>query len=127
MDRKFIITALIYAVLGLVLGIVMVASHNHSQLVTHAHIMLAGFVVSFFYGLCHKLWLNNNESNLAKIQFYVHQVGLALMSFGFFLSYGKYLKMEIIDPVITLSSIVFTIGMLIMVFLFIKSGKTTNQ
>lgn len=65
MDRKFVITALIYALLGLLLGIHMAATQNHGWLVTHAHIMLIGFVVSFIYGLCHKLWLDNDSGRLA--------------------------------------------------------------
>lgn len=125
MDRKFVITGLIYAVLGMVLGIYMAASKNHGQMVTHAHIMLAGFVVSFIYGLFHKLWLDNDESGLAKLQFYIHQTGLALMSLGLFLLYGNFLKMETIDPILALSSIIFLVGALIMTFLFIKSGKGT--
>lgn len=55
MDRKFILTAFGYAILGLALGIHMAASKDHGQFVTHAHIMLVGFVLSFIYGLCHKL------------------------------------------------------------------------
>ena len=47
MDRKFVISALCYALLGMVLGIHMAASKDHGQFVTHAHIMLVGFVVSF--------------------------------------------------------------------------------
>ena len=85
MDRKFVATGLGFGILGLLLGIYMAASHNHGQLVTHAHIMLVGFVVSFVYGVCHKLWLGNNESGLARIQFYLHVVGAIGLTIGLFL------------------------------------------
>ena len=70
MDRKFVLTGLGYAILGLLLGIYMAASKNHGQLVAHAHIILVGFVVSFVYGVCHKLgwattpqlWLKFNST-----------------------------------------------------------------
>lgn len=66
MDRKFVLTSLCYAVVGLVLGIFMAASKNIGQVVTHAHVLLVGFVVSFIYAaLLHKLWLNNSTSYLA--------------------------------------------------------------
>lgn len=42
MERKFVLTGLGYAILGLVLGLFMAASKNHQQLVTHAYIMLIG-------------------------------------------------------------------------------------
>ena len=73
MDRKFVISALCYAMLGMLLGIYMAATQDHGQFVTHAHIMLVGFVVSFIYALCHKLWLDGPNRRLAQIQFYLHQ------------------------------------------------------
>ena len=123
MDRKFILTSFGYAIIGLALGIFMAASKDHGHLVTHAHIMLVGFVVSFIYGLCHKLWLNNLDSRLSKAQFYIHQVGTVGIVIGLFLYYGKFVSMETIDPVLALSSIAVLIGMILMKVLFIKSYK----
>jgi len=124
MDKKFILTSFGYAIIGLVLGIFMAASKDHSHLVTHAHIMLIGFVVSFIYGLCHKLWLNNIVSKLSKAQFYIHQVGTLGVVIGLFLYYGKYVTLETIDPVLALSSIAVLIGMILMKVLFIKETKS---
>lgn len=123
MDRKFVITALCYAIIGMVLGIYMAASKNHSELVAHAHVMLAGFVVSFIYGLCHKLWLNNNTSILAQVQFYLHQVGVLGMSLGLFLLYGQFIALEKLDPVLALSSFAVLLGMILMTALVIKSSS----
>lgn len=124
MDRKFILTSLGYAIVGMVLGIIMAASKNHGQHVTHAHIMLAGSVVSFMYGLCHKLWLNNTESKLAKIQFYMHQFGVAFLSLGLFLLYGQYASEATIEPVLSISSLLVLGGMILMKVLFIKNSKS---
>ena len=55
LDKKFVVWALSFAAVGLSLGIYMAATQNHSELVAHAHIMLIGFVVSFIYGIIHKL------------------------------------------------------------------------
>lgn len=124
MDRKFILTGLGYAIVGLILGIFMAASKDHGHLVTHAHIMLIGFVVSFIYGLCHKLWLNNIISKLSLTQFYIHQVGTLGVVIGLFLYYGKFVSLETIDPLLALSSIAVLIGMILMKVLFIKSTKS---
>ncbi|ELV8680863.1 TonB-dependent receptor [Vibrio fluvialis] len=121
MDKKFVTSSLGYAILGMLLGIYMAASHNHGQLVTHAHIMLAGFVVSFFYGLCHKLWLTNSDTSLAKVQFWIHQVGVLIMVVGLFLLYGQFIAMEVLDPILALSSILVLVGMVLMKVLFIRS------
>lgn len=126
MDRKYIMTALGYAILGMLLGMHMAASQNHIQHVTHAHILLAGFVVSFVYGLCHKLWLNNTQSTLAKVQFGVHQAGVLVMSIGLFLLYGNHVEVKTIDPVLGLSSLLVLVGMVLMKVLFIKAGKSDS-
>lgn len=123
MDKKYILSSLVYAVLGMTLGIYMAATKNHGEYVTHAHILLAGFVVSFIYGLCHKLWLNNNTSRLAQVQFYLHQLGVAFMSAGLFLLYGGFMPLETLDPILGLSSIAVLIGMVLMTILFFQSLK----
>lgn len=87
--------------------------------------MLVGFVVSFIYGLCHKLWLNNTVTKLAKTQFYFHQVGALGIVIGLFLLYGKFVSPETIDPFLALSAITVLIGMVLMKVLFIKSMKNT--
>ena len=125
MDRKFVTIGLSYAVLGIALGIFMAASHNHGQHVTHAHIMLVGFVVSFIYGLCHKLWLNNTTSKLAVAQFYIHQVGVVVLVTGLFLLYGEFVNLETIDPVLALASITVFVGVILMNVLFYQSSKNT--
>ena len=125
MDRKFVLTSLGYAIIGLVLGIFMAASKDHGHLVTHAHIMLVGFVVTFIYGLCHKLWLNNSTSKLAVAQFYIHQIGTFFLVTSLFLYYGRFVTLETIDPVLALASIVVLIGVILMKVLFIKSTRTS--
>ena len=125
MDKKFVLTGLGYAIIGLALGIFMAASKDHGHLVTHAHIMLVGFVVSFIYGLCHKLWLNNIVTTLSKAQFYIHQIGTIGIVIGLLLYYGRFVTLETIDPFLALSSIAVFIGMVLMKVLFIKSMKNT--
>lgn len=121
MDRKFIMTGLVYAFVGLGLGIHMAASKNHGQRVTHAHIMLLGFVVTFLYGVTHKLWLGNITSTLATVQYYIHQVGTITLLAGLFLYYGRIVSIETIDPVLAIASIVVLIGLVLMTVLFFQS------
>ncbi len=114
MDRRFLLTGFIYAIFGLLLGIYMAASKNHGQYVTHAHIMLIGFVLSFVYALCHKLWLTNNSGKLAKIQFTIHQLGALVVLVGLFLLYGQILPLATLDPILAIASIAVFIGVLLM-------------
>jgi apolipoprotein N-acyltransferase len=123
MDRKFILTAFGYAILGLGLGIYMAASKNNNQHVTHAHFMLIGFLLSFVYGLCHKLWLNNSTSKLAIIQFYVHQIGSLVTLIGLFLLYGQFVEYEVIDPILAIASITVFLGVILMKLEFIRCTR----
>jgi hypothetical protein len=124
MDRKFVLTALSYAVVGLSLGIYMAASNDHSQLVDHAHIMLVGFVLSFIYALCHRLWLGNPRSGLAVAQFYIHQVGAFFIAIGLFLLYGRLAPRELLDPLLGVASVAVLIGVILMTVLFVKAPKS---
>lgn len=120
MDRKYLMTAFGYGILGLLLGTIMGATQNHSQMPTHAHIMLLGFVVSFVYGVVYKLWIHGDSGTLGKTQFYVHQVGTAGLLIGLYLLYGGYAGMDRLAPVLGVSSIIALTGMILMKIIIIR-------
>lgn len=123
MDRKYVLSAFGYGLLGLILGIYMAASKDHSQLVTHAHIMLVGFVVSFIYAVCHKLWLTGEMGKLASIQFYAHQVGTIVLSLSLFLLYSQSVDGATLGPILGISSILVLAAMIMMKIMYVKSTK----
>lgn len=123
MDRKFILTSLGYAILGLALGLYMAASQDHDELVTHAHIMLVGFVVSFIYALLHKLWLNEAAQKLAKLQYWVHQIGTAGLTVGLFLLYGHFVADKTIGPILGVFAIMVFVGLILMKIMYLKSTR----
>ncbi|WP_345986455.1 TonB-dependent receptor [Sulfurimonas sp. HSL-1656] len=121
MDRKFLIVGFAYAIVGLGLGIFMAASKDHVQFTTHAHIMLIGFLLSFLYALCHKLWLNGPIGILAKVQYYMHLIGASVISGGLFLLYGNFVPLETIDPVLAMSSVAVFVAAVLMFVLLLKT------
>lgn len=123
MDRKFVLTGLGYAILGLVLGLFMAASKNHQQLVTHAHIMLVGFVVSMVYAMMHKLWLTQAAAKLATTQYVLHQLGTAGMSIGLFLLYGNLAPEAVVGPLLGVFSVLVLVAMVLMKVMYLKSAK----
>ena len=124
MDRKFIMTGFGYAILGLMLGIFMAASKDHGQFVTHAHIMLLGFVVSFIYALCHKLWLNNITSTLAVTQYYIHLIATFALFVGLFLGYGGFVTFEKLDKFLAAASIAAFLGLILMFVMLVKVPRS---
>ena len=121
MDRKYVMTALGYGLVGLLMGIYMAHSKNHAQVVTHAHIMLVGLVVSFIYAVCYKLWLAASPSKLSTIQFYTHQIGTFVMLISLFLLFGGFAPESVMGPILGISTLSVLISMLLMKILFIKS------
>jgi membrane protein DedA with SNARE-associated domain len=123
LDRRFLIWALSYATVGIVLGIYMAASQNHGEFITHAHILLIGFVLSLVYGIIHKLWLETPSRAVANIQFGVHQAAAITISLGLFLLYGNFVPAPTLDPILGIASAGVLLGMLLMLYMVVKSGK----
>ena len=122
MDRKYLLTALGYGLLGLLFGIYMAHSHDYVHHVTHAHIMLLGFVVSFVYAVCHKLWLTQPDS-LAGVQYWLHQLGTVAVLVSMFLYYDGYMGMEMLAPVLALASLAVVLALLMLKVMIIRATR----
>lgn len=121
-DRKYLVWALVYVVIGMCLGIYMAASHNHAEHVTHAHIMLVGFLLSFAYGIIHKLWLVQPSPTIAKVQFVLHHAAAVSMFTALFLLYGGLVPETQLEPILGISSVTVLIAALSMLYMVIKTG-----
>lgn len=122
-DRMYIIIALLYAVVGMVLGIFMAATQNHAQHVTHAHILLVGFIVSFAYAAILRLWVLRADGTLAWSQFGLHQFGALAMVISLGMLYGNVAPLEKLEPVLALSSIAVLLGTVLMLVMVVRSAR----
>ena len=127
-DKKYLICSLAYAAAGMCVGVYMGASQNHGELIAHAHILLVGFVVSFIYGIIHKLWLNQPNRIIANTQFWLHQIAAIVMFSGLLLLYGGVLPEATVGPVLGIASVGVLIGVLLMIFMVLKfSAEATHK
>lgn len=128
MDKKFLIWGLSFAAVGLSLGIYMAASGIHAELVTHTHILLIGFLLSFVYGLIHRLWLDRPARGVSNIQFVVHQAAAVATAVGLFLGFGGFIPMPKLEPALGVASIGVLFSMLLMIFMVLRfgAGKTAE-
>jgi hypothetical protein len=124
--RKYLVWALCYAAAGMSLGIYMAASHNHGQLVTHAHVLLVGFVLSLIYGIIHRLWLETPRRGLVTIQFWLHQAAAITLSSGLFLLYGGHTPATTVEPVLATGAIGVLSGMLLMIYMVLRPGPAAD-
>ncbi len=123
MEKKYLFSGFGYLILGMVLGIYMAASKDHGQLVTHAHIMLVGFLLSIFYALCHRLWCAPGAVGFRSAQYVVHQISTLVLVVSLFLMYGGMVSGKVLGPVLGISSIAVLIAAVMMKVDLIKSFK----
>lgn len=115
--RTYLLWALGYAIAGMCIGIYMGGAKDHAQLGAHSHILLVGFVISFVYGLIHRLWIPEAGRRLAKVQFYVHQFAALAMFAGLILLFGGVLPEATVGPIVGMASVGVLVGMLLMTYM----------
>jgi hypothetical protein len=81
----FIKIAVIYFVLGVGMGIAMGVTEDFSQLPVHAHVNLLGWVSLGLVGLIYLQVPALAVTRLAKMHFWLHNLGLPIMMAGLFL------------------------------------------
>jgi hypothetical protein len=89
-DRRFLLTALLFALAGMALGAHMATSGRHEQHVTHAHLLLVGFVLSFIHAVIHRLWLQSVSPIWARVHYGAHTAGALGMSAVFWLMFSGF-------------------------------------
>jgi cbb3-type cytochrome oxidase subunit 1 len=79
MGIRFIKAAVIYFLLGVIVGLVMGASEQMQYISVHAHINLLGWASLGLIGVIYKVFPEAGEAKLARIQFILHNVGLPIL------------------------------------------------
>lgn len=126
-DRVHLTAGLVYGALGMGLGIFMAATHDHGQMVTHAHLLLAGFLLSVIYAIIHRLWLSSPSRMLALTQFILHHVGVVGMVSGLFLLYGGHAGNDRLEPLLAGSSVLVLLSLLLMLTLVLAGRGATDR
>ena len=81
-DAWFLRIAVLYAIAGMVLGIVMAASQDHAQMPTHAHVNLLGWASMALYAVVYRVWPEAARSRLAWWQFWLANAGTLVLVIG---------------------------------------------
>ena len=108
--RLFFTLAIIYAILGMVLGLAMAISKDHGEVVTHAHIMLAGWVSSALIAYFYHLFPATAVKSIAIFHFWFKAASSVLMLGSLFLLYGGN---PAVEPGAAVGSIGFALGMIL--------------
>lgn len=112
--RNFFTLAIIYAICGMMLGLAMSISADHGQMPTHAHTMVAGWLMSAVFGFFYHLFPAARASRLAPVHFWLTAVsGVALVVGLYFLLAGN----AAIEPLVAIASIGFFLGTVLFAFI----------
>jgi len=109
-DRWFLRIAVLYALVAMALGITMGISQDHSQMPTHAHLNLLGWVSMALYALVYRQWPAAGQTKLALIHFWVANAGALLLNAGVYALMAGNMALE---PVAIVGSLVTILGMVI--------------
>jgi len=104
----FIRAAVIYLFIGVAIGIYMAACHCFDQRDVHAHANLAGWVSLAISGLIYRAYPMLAEHALARIHFWLHNLGLPVMLTGIVLLYGG--NPQAGEPLAGIGSITVALG-----------------
>ncbi|MFW5815745.1 MAG: TonB-dependent receptor [Wenzhouxiangella sp.] len=124
-DHLHLLAALVYALLGLGLGIYMAASQDHSQAVAHAHLLLVGFLLSFAYAVIGRLWLGKRPALLVAAQWLGHHLGVVGLVAGLLLLYSGGVALSALEPLLAASSL-SVFGALVLMSLMVAQARTAH-
>ncbi|MEO5760600.1 MAG: hypothetical protein ABIQ51_27510 [Mesorhizobium sp.] len=112
--RNFFTLAIIYALCGMALGLHMAITDDHGQMPTHAHTMVAGWLMSAVFAFFYHLFPAVAQKTLAVIHFWLTAVsGIGLVVGLYFLLAGN----TAIEPLVAASSMGFYAAMLLFAFI----------
>jgi cbb3-type cytochrome oxidase subunit 1 len=116
--------ASIYMVVGLMIGIGMAVSGDHTLFPVHAHINLLGWATMAITGIIYVVVPALDGNRLSRFHFWLHNLGLPIMmvSLAFHL-YGR--VGEDAEKVIGVGSVLVFIGLLMFMVNVFKNVRTT--
>lgn len=109
--------AVFFALIGILMGIGMAMSQNHSISPAHAHLNLLGWVSLFLIGVFYRLHPALDASRLAVIQVWIWIVGTVILTVGVTAIYAGYPSA---DPVAAIGSLIVLAGILLFAFLVFR-------
>ena len=114
--RNFFILGIVMAIAGMMLGLKMAMTHDHVQMPVHAHIMVAGWLMSAVFGFFYHLFPVARQNKLATVHFWMHAVRIVVLTISlYFVLAGN----PGVEPVTAISSILFFLGMLLFAWIAI--------
>jgi cbb3-type cytochrome oxidase subunit 1 len=121
---RFFGSAIAYAILGMTLGIIMGMTKDHSQMPTHAHLLVIGWVSFAVFGFFYHLLPGAAMNRLALAHFWIAQVSLVALIAALFALFNGYAGA---DPIAAVSSVGLLFSMVLFAFIAYPSLSARNS
>ena len=111
MAARFIQIAVIYLVIGGILGLAMGISTNFTLVPVHAHVLLAGWLSLAMAGVVYNLYPAAASTKLAKAHFWLHNIGLPIFmgSLAIMLGTGN----QGLTPMVAIGAMTLLVGLVL--------------
>jgi peptidoglycan/LPS O-acetylase OafA/YrhL len=113
--------AVLLVLIGMLWGIEMAISQDHSAMPAHAHLNLLGWVSLFLFGIFYHLHPAIDRSALARAQVYTWIGGTVVLTIGVGLVHTGH---DVGDPIAAVGSLIVLFGMLLFGFIVLKRNGT---
>lgn len=112
--------AVLMVLAGMIWGIIMAMSNDHSAMPAHAHLNLLGWVSLFLFGIFYHLHpaLDGNRAALAQVGLWI--VGTIILTIGVGLVHSGH---DIGDPVAAIGSVIVFAAMLLFGWLVLQRER----
>lgn len=115
-------SALIYALVGLVFGLIVNPIGAHNQIPTHAHLLDIGWVSFAIFGFFYHLLPDRAGTALAILHFWVAQFSLIVLTIGFYLVFAGLIPLG--EPLVVVASIGYLLSMLMFVLVALPALRS---
>jgi len=122
-SRYFLIIGTLYIIIGMSLGAHMGASENFTLAPVHAHINLLGFVVPAVFAFAYKTYPAMGSALLARIHFWMHTVGAAILLVGLYMLISGKAAGETLGPILGIMELLIILGALLFLINLIKNAR----
>ena len=122
-DRLWVLTGLVFLLVGMGLGLKMAIMQDFAMHGLHAHLNLLGFVLMTLFGLCYRNWPKMQEGMLATVHYCVHTATVAVSLTLFYFMLSNFDLAPKIGPVMDIILMGTYAGTFLFTYLFYTRAK----
>jgi len=112
--------AVVFVIAGMIWGIIMAISEDHSAMSAHAHLNLLGWVSLFLFGIYYRLHPSLEGARSAIVQVWVWIAGTIILAIGVGLVQTGH---AIGDPIAAVGSVAVLLDMLLFAWLVFRGER----